>query len=227
LQKDMPDTAKPPRKRRRKKSGKYTPLIWILTGAVIAFFISYSNSLKDLPVFNEKNNTAPRPAVNTNSFQFPKIGFPSVKPGKPKAESGNITVKLYLATQTGNDMTFAEKDVEIPKSPGTLKDTLEALIRTKDDNLQNLVPMNTKIRKVWIQDEIAYIDFSEDFSYNSYGLIGYKIQIYQVVYTATQFEGVRAVYFYMEGKPLKYLGGDGYPLNNPVYPYSSLPKFPL
>ena len=106
-----------------------------------------------------------------------------------------------------------------------MKDTITALINSKDKDLQNLVPMNTKVNKVWINNDIAYVDFSEDFSYNTYGVIGFKVQIYQVVYTATQFPQVKAVFFYMNGKPLDYLGGDGYPVNNPVYPYSSLPKF--
>jgi spore germination protein GerM len=74
---------------------------------------------------------------------------------------------------------------------------------------------------------VAYIDFSEDFGFNSYGLIGYQIQVYQVVYTAAQFATVDAVYFYMEGEPLEYLGGEGYLLHNPVYPFSYLPEYSL
>jgi spore germination protein GerM len=218
--------------KKRRKSGKYAPLIWVVTGALIAFFISYSGSLKNI---NLLQNSGPK----TNSNNFSLTNF--FNPGKSAQSiqssliitnavsltSDKINIKIFLARQTGDEVRLEAKTVQIQKSPSLLKDTLEALVQYRGNDVLNLVPLNTKIRKVWIKNDIAYIDFNEDFSYNSYGIIGYKVQVYQIVYTATQFPQARAVYFYMEGKPISYLGGDGYLINNPIYPYSSLPVFSL
>ncbi len=223
-------------KKKRKKSGKFTPLIWIVTGALIAFFISYSGNLAKINIL-QKSKNSPSDSTNISPLDFL---FKSKKSASLILTNQNTNtekeeqlsaipsaVKIFLASQNGNEINLVEKTVNITKGPAQLKDTLESLINYREDPLLNLVPLNTKIRKVWIKNDVAYIDFSEDFSYNSYGIIGYKIQIYQVVYTATQFPQVKAVYFYMEGKPVEYLGGDGYIIHNPIYPYSSLPKFSM
>lgn len=246
----------PVKKRSRKKAGKYTPLLWLLTGAVIAFFISYSGSLKNFKWPLSQKNPA---AGNTNGVQFPVnitnlIPMPDLNAVKTNLASvrtntranvvqtnvvtvtnavakNGISVRIFLASQKGKDVVLVERTVMIPRGQSVLKDTLEALINYRSpgagDNLLNLVPLNTKVRKVWIRGEAAYIDLSEEFSYNSFGMVGYDIQVNQVVLTATQFAQVKSVYFYIEGKPAEYLGGDGYLLNNPVYPPSSLPKFTM
>lgn len=242
----------PVKKRSKKKSGKYTPLIWLLTGALIAFVISYSGSLKNIkwplsqknPV-NAGTNGISLPVNITNLIPMPenpanKTNMQPVKTNIVKTNvvrtvvtvtnasvQNGITVKIFLASQKGKDIVLVEKPVVIPRGQSVLKDTLEALINYRDADLLNMVPLNSKVKKVWIKGDIAYVDFSEDFSYNSYGLTGYKVQVYQVVYTATQFAQVKAVYFYIEGKPAEYLGGDGYPLHNPIYPFSSLPVFTM
>ena len=214
-------------KKKRRKSGKFTPLIWIVTGAALAFFIFYSGNLKNTN-FLSKSNSSSVDSFNLTNFFLKSKKSEDIANNIQKADSNvnaSETVKIFLARQDGGDITLTEKSQEIMKSSSLLKDSLTALINSRDKELLNLIPINTKINRIWIKNDIAYIDFSEEFSYNTYGVIGYKVQIYQIVYTATQFSQVKAVYFYMNGKPLDYLGGDGYPVNNPVYPYSSLPKF--
>jgi spore germination protein GerM len=220
--------------KRRRKAGKYTPLVWILTGAVIAFFIAYSsNSFKNLSFWQP-------PKGNTNYFSLTNfVPIPQIKE-TPKTnnsvtiplssagiEGNGISVKIFLAVQKAREIQLVEKKVMLPKSSSPLKDVLEALIQYRENDFLNLVPLNTKVRKVWIKNNIAFIDFSDNFSYNSYGITGYKVQIYQIVYTAAQFSQIKAVYFYLEGKPAEYLGGDGFMIHNPIYPFSSLPSFPL
>lgn len=243
----------PVKKRSKKKSGKYTPLIWLLTGAVIAFFISYSGSLKNFkwplsqknPVTGNTNavslpvnitNLIPMPDLNPARMNQTVVKTDAAKTNFVKtnvvtvtnaAVKNGIAVRIFLANQKGKDIVLVEKTVVIPRGQSVLKDTLEALIGYRSPDLLNLVPLNTKVRKVWIKGDVAFIDFSEEFSYNSYGMVGYDIQINQVVFTATQFAQVKSVYFYIEGKPADYLGGDGYILHNPIYPSSSLPKFTM
>ncbi|MGA2140898.1 MAG: GerMN domain-containing protein [Brevinematales bacterium] len=234
----------PPQRKRRRKSGKYAPLVWILTAAVIAFFIGYSNTFKNLSFLqnNPQSGASSASSEGNNTFNLTNLFPPSVSsapvsnavsqasssPGPISNVSQQLVkVKIYLASKNDKEISLVEKTVMLPKSQSLLKDTLQYLINYNDPKLINLVPIKTKIRKITIRNGIALIDLSDDFAYNSYGVIGYKVQVYQVVYTAAQFKKVDAVAFYIDGRLADYLGGDGYPVHNPVYPFSNLPRFPL
>lgn len=226
------------KKKSKKNKGKFAPLIWILTGAIIAFFISYSkviksnfsittpeNKITNTNILN-KTNKSINNIISNNQNQNVNINFQD----KDKISNENkISVNIYLAKQLNNYIRLIEKRIEITKTENILSETLKELINYRPDesDVYNLVPYKTKINKIWIKDQIAYIDFNEEFSYNSMGVLGYKIQIYQIVYTVVQFKNIKAVYFYMNGKPLEYLGGEGYLIYNPIYPFSTLPKFSL
>lgn len=238
----MAEKKEGPRKSsRRKKSGKYAPLIWVLTGAAIALFIAYSGTIKDklLPAGQKPAKTnaivmlSSKPAVSASSaaaLVVPAatqavVALPVVT--NPPA-GDTVVVKLCLAKQKGNEIVLVERAVRIPKGASVLKDTLSALVSYRPDgDLQNLIPLQAVVRDVRISKGIATIDFNEAFNYNSYGVAGYTVQIYQVVHTATQFPSVKAVTFTINGKLLRAMGGEGYMVANPVYPYSSLPRFPL
>ncbi len=236
-----------PQKKRRRKTGRFAPLVWIITAAVIAFFIGYSNKFRIAPFSRNISETNSQSAFNlTNFFTFPQTNHNSVSStnkensssssmslssissvNKETNEAALVKVKIYLARKGENDITLVGKTIEIPKTQSLLRDTLQNLISYNDDKLLNMVPIHTKINKIRIKEGIALVDLSDDFSYNSSGEAGYRVQVYQIVYTATQFRNVRAVEFYIDGKPAEYLGGDGYHILNPVYPFSYLPKFPL
>ena len=245
----------PPQRKRRRKSGKYAPLVWILTAAVIAFFIGYSNTFKNFQIpqgSGQQTNARSNPFNLMNFFRPPVSSAPSSQGSSREQYSSAaqssipiasaqvssasssgagssqlVKVKIYLASKSDKEISLVEKTVMLPRSQSLLKDTLQYLINYNDPKLINLVPIKTKIRKITIRNGIALIDLSDDFAYNSYGIIGYKVQVYQVVYTAAQFKKVDAVAFYIDGRLADYLGGDGYPVHNPVYPFSNLPRFPL
>jgi spore germination protein GerM len=220
----MPEKKTSSRSRKR-KTGKYTPLIWIITAGVIAFFISYSKTLYDggfgklIPTnnspLNHNTNQAGTPVVNPVAKQT------NIVPGDKE-----IKVSLYLGKASETKVRLVPVETVLPVSQTLLQDTLNLLISYRpDNNLENFIPYQTKIRSVSISGGIAYIDFNDAFGQNSYGTIGYQIQIYQIVYTAAQFTAVKGVSFAINGKEIKYLGGDGYLIRNPIYPFSSLPEF--
>jgi spore germination protein GerM len=233
---------------RRRKSGKYAPLLWVATGAAIALFIAYSGALKD-KFFPAGQKTAQihssalavgslSPvssfAVSVSSAVITQTVPPATQtvvtlpPATNAAPSDSIIVKLYLAKQKGNEVVLVERPVRIQRGASVLKDTLNALIQYRQESdLLNLIPLQSVVRDVRIRNGVAQIDFNDAFQYNTYGVTGYTVQIYQVVHTATQFSSVKAVTFLVNGRVLRALGGEGYMVANPVYPYSSLPHFPL
>ncbi|OHD55628.1 MAG: hypothetical protein A2Y33_13415 [Spirochaetes bacterium GWF1_51_8] len=213
---------------RKRKTGKYTPLIWIVTAGVIAFFISYSKTLYDTG-FAKNPSTNNQPQVNGNGVVIKTNGAAQVQPNietnivvNPKS----VDVVIYLGKATDTKVKLVQLQITIPYSKTLLQDTLNALIAYRGgDGIENFIPYQTKVRSVSISGGIAHIDLSAAFGQNSYGTIGYQVQIYQIVYTAVQFQSVQAVTFSVEGKEAKYLGGDGYLVHNPVYPFSSIPEF--
>ena len=198
------------RSRRRRKSSRYLPILWILTGALLALVLILSGNL-----VLEKDGKFVQPVK-------PSSGEPSPKTAQ-SPEAKTKTVKIYLARQLENGVRLVSHTITLSNTPALLQATLLALFSTRDSEDLNLIPPDTKLRRVWVEQSYAHIDLSEDFAYNAYGVQGYKLQIYQIVLTACQFDNIRGVYFSLEGKPLRYLGGEGFPVSSPVLP----PKEPF
>lgn len=80
----------------------------------------------------------------------------------------------------------------------------------------SLIPSGTRILSATVRGNTAYINFSEDFQYNTYGVEGYAAQLKQIVWTATEFPNVENVQILIEGRRVDYLGEGiwiGSPLN--------------
>ena len=60
-----------------------------------------------------------------------------------------------------------------------------------------------------------YLNFSSEFEYNAIGNEGMLVQLYQFVYTATQFDDVLNVVFLIDGKYNEFIGAEGSIVNSP------------
>ena len=103
-----------------------------------------------------------------------------------------------------------------------MRHTIEALLRGPtieelDAGLLNLIPQDTELLSATIQGGIVYLDFNEAFRFNPLGAEGTLAQLQQIVYSATNFDSVRAVQILIEGTKEDYLGSEslfiGVPLN--------------
>jgi spore germination protein GerM len=72
--------------------------------------------------------------------------------------------------------------------------------------LVSLIPAGSRILSATVRGNTAYISFSEEFQYNTYGVEGYAAQLKQVVWTATEFSTVQDVQILIEGRRVDYLG---------------------
>ncbi len=102
-----------------------------------------------------------------------------------------------------------------------LTETLKSLIlgpqRSElNKGLLNLIPSNTEILSIKISQGIAFLDFNEEFRFNSLGIEGYKAQLMQVVYTATEFQSVDKVQILIKGELSDYLGAEGVYIGDPL-----------
>lgn len=92
-----------------------------------------------------------------------------------------------------------------------LTDTLASLLsglsaEEVGDGLLTLVPEGTEIQGVRVQGGTAFIDFNESFRFNSFGGEGYRSQLQQIVFTATEFQTVQTVQVLVNGEKISYLG---------------------
>lgn len=110
----------------------------------------------------------------------------------------------------------------IPKDDSPLSTAIKLLLKGPDSsiaaekNCQSLIPSGTKLLSIKIQSGVAYLDFSEDFEINPFGVEGYNAQLMQIVYTATSFSTVKSVQFLIEGEKKEYLGSEGQWIGSPL-----------
>jgi spore germination protein GerM len=108
----------------------------------------------------------------------------------------------------------------IPLSDSPMVDTLKILIQGPNmeeqrQGLVTLIPQGTRILAARVQGTTAYISFSEEFQYNTYGVEGYAGQLRQIIWTATEFPSVKDVQILIEGRRVDYLG-EGIWIGSPV-----------
>jgi len=120
--------------------------------------------------------------------------------------------KLYFVYIDGNS-TISLREVTRPISftDSPLTDTLQSLLKGLSSSelskgLLSLVPEGTQIRSVAVRGDTAYIDFNESFRFNTFGREGYRYQLEQIIYTATEFQTVHNVQILIDGERLSYLG---------------------
>ena len=108
----------------------------------------------------------------------------------------------------------------MPVTESPMMDTLNAIFAGPSaDELRrgiiNMVPQQTRILSATIRGSTAYINFSEDFLFNTFGVEGYVAQLRQIVWTVTEFSNIADVQILIEGRRMDYLG-EGIWIGSPI-----------
>jgi hypothetical protein len=175
-----------------------------------------AESLPDSPPAAPPSSAPPReapepvsvpgdPAPESRPGTEPRPPEPAPKPGVTGRERG-----LYFM-RVDRDGTIVRTRISrtFPGSDSPMLDALQALLRgppTEEKDLVSLIPQGTKILNATVRGSTAYISFSEEFQYNTYGVEGYAAQLRQIVWTATEFSNVKDVQILIEGRRVDYLG---------------------
>ncbi len=129
-------------------------------------------------------------------------------PEKPKP-TATTKAKLFFV-QVDADGNVNRKSVvrQIPKSDSPLTDTIKALLAgpTDSEKSMTLIPQGTRLLSATVRNGIAALNFSEEFEFNAIGADGYRGQLMQIVFTATEFATVESVQFLIEGQRKEYIG---------------------
>ena len=121
---------------------------------------------------------------------------------------GSISRKIIKRSVPKTDSPLAAAIKEVLAGPDSTK--------SEERNCISLIPDGTKLLGARVSDGVAYLDFSENFEFNTYGIEGYNGQLMQLVYTATAFSTVNSVQFLIEGKKKEYLGSEGQWIGSPL-----------
>ena len=173
--------------------------------------------------------STPESAEPQSSVQ-PQPSNPAVTPAVPPAQQPVATQPGPAETRERNIYFIQiDKDGQILRSrvsrnlvvsDSPMQDALTALLagpnaEERGRGIVSLIPQNTRILSILIRGSTAYISFSEDFQFNTYGVEGYAAQIRQIVWTATEFSTVNDVQILIEGRRVDYLG-EGIWIGSPV-----------
>ena len=120
--------------------------------------------------------------------------------------NSTITITVYYTDKTASYLVPEVHKVSNVKEPA--KKALEILISgTKNPNLINVIPANTKVRSINIKDKVAYVDFSNDINKNIGGSTNEIFIVTSIVNTLTEFDSIDKVQILVEGKKLETLAG--------------------
>ena len=181
------------------------------------------------PVTPSVTPPAPAPVVQ------PPDPVPAVErtPAQPPADTQAVqeTIQLreralyFTQVDRGGSILRVRVDRNLPVSNAPMTDVIQALItgpteEERQRGLISLIPPGTRMLSATVRGNTAYLNFSEDFQFNTYGVEGYAAQLRQIVFTVTEFPNVRDVQILIDGRRIHYLGEGiwiGSPLNRDMF----------
>ena len=103
--------------------------------------------------------------------------------------------------------------------PAVLRGALTELLAgptdaERADGLGSEVPPGTELLDVDLADGVSTVDLSSDFESGG-GSLSMTARVAQVVFTVTQFDNADRALFWMDGRPIEFLGGEGLVLDEP------------
>ena len=132
----------------------------------------------------------------------------------PTTEPTMVDVKVYYLR--GERLAIAHRQVA---APTVLRGALSAVLAgpTPDERAAGLsteIPPGTTLRDVSLADGQAIIDLAGDYESGG-GTLSMTARLAQVIFTATQFDNVDRVVFWLDGEPVQFFGGEGVTLDEP------------
>jgi hypothetical protein len=121
-------------------------------------------------------------------------------------EKTEKTALAFVKRRIKTDQPLAAALRELIKGPSA---------RESRTGLLSALPKGLAVREVNIRKKIAVINFNEALEQGASGSIAQN-RIDQIVHTATQFDDVQGVIIQMNGRTVRFLGGDGLALNPPL-----------
>ncbi len=208
---------------RRKKTGcGIILLFWIIIFLVllIIFLQLQDKNKKNRTIFNKIGNI----------FSKQKTNSTTKKTIKKTIKKQNIKIKLYFVKYIDSldklKLEMVERNIKYTDMVLTKAINLLILGPTQKESsegISSVMPAGVKLLNINIKNNTAYINFNSAFE-TGVGISMLEARLYQVIYTATQFNGIKRVVFLINGKRKETFSAEGLSIRRP---FTRLKKTPI
>jgi spore germination protein GerM len=152
---------------------------------------------------------------------------------EPRRASPTAVVDVFFVRYTGAAETGTLAAVHRTTPAGDAEAQTASAVRAllagpsaaeRRDGLVSEVPRGTSLRGLHVAGGTATVDLSGSFAEGG-GSASMLARVWQVVYTATQTPGVKAVQITLDGRRVRALGGEGVMVDAPIERPASMPAF--
>lgn len=156
-------------------------------------------------------NNQPNPQASAPT----SINQVTQSPPATRAVDGQLAV--YWIESSKNKLIAVPIAVKAKSNDEAIASVINMLITEKppETELYSAIPESTKVLSSTSKNKEIRINLSKDFTKGG-GSASMQGRIIQVLYTATTLEPDAKVYLSVEGKPLKYIGGEGLEVPQPM-----------
>ena len=170
--------------------------LWILGGLLICLLETGCAS-------EPQGNTPVVPTAQADS-QPPDVINPAV--GMEDLKHNVMQLTLYYPSADAVHLLPEVRSFPLNDSPA--RTAIEALIGgTSQPQTAKVFPAGTKLRQIWIKDDIAYVDFNHFILKGNGGSATEILLVASVVNTLTEFPTIEKVQFLVDGKKIDTLYG--------------------
>jgi len=173
------------------------------------------NTPKEKPPSKKPAEQTPsQPKTQQPASKPPPVSQPAEKP----AETRDRTI--YFMRDGGAELQLTKVNRKLKVSDSPLFDCVNALIagptaEEKNRGFISFVPPGTRLISAQVRQNTVFLNFNEEFRYNTLGREGCAAQLKQIVWTATEFPNVQDVQIQIEGKTVDFLM-EGITIRNPI-----------
>ena len=170
----------------------------------------------------ERETEAATPPQEQAVVEQPVEQTPPVTPPPAQRPPDTRDRGIYFvqAESGGSELRLTKINRRLGVSNSPLLDCINALLagptaEERSRSLSSFIPPNTRLIGAEIRGSTAYLNFNEEFQYNTFGREGSAAQVRQIVWTATEFPNINDVQILIEGRRVDFLT-EGVMIGSPI-----------
>ena len=160
-------------------------------------------------------NNSPNGQTNSPIANPTSINQVTQSPSAARAVDGELSI--YWIEAKRNKLVAVPIAIKAKNNDEAISQAVNSLITEKppESELYSAIPAKTKVLNVSVENQDIRIDLSREFTQGG-GSASMQGRIIQVLYSATSLQPEAKVYLSVEGKSLKYIGGEGLEVPQPM-----------
>jgi len=125
----------------------------------------------------------------------------------PNVRNANL---YYSKIDNEGRISFVPVKRAIRYDDSPLKSTIVNLLKGPNyqeinSGFMNLIPADTRLNNIYMRGNSVFLDFNENFRFNTLGKEGIKAQLQQIVYTCLEYKNVQSVQILIDSQLVDYM----------------------